>query len=418
MSSSITQLIKSQTNNAADGTGIKKLVKLTQNLLHTKTIPKYLVDYVQAQQQSQFGGYPDHKDIAPSAIFTAVFAIFFIAHLSIFIKNYSRGHIFWPGLALAFYALCRWLGFALRIVWAKNIMKIDVGLASEVLLALPILFLATINLILAQRVFTWAHPAGGNSRPYWIFMSVLYFAVFAVVLMTIVAGVIPYLYFLSEKHFNMCKNVMKVSAILDVLYTLTAISLILLSWILPTTANDRAQMVYQPTWIESFHLLYYPPRGAAQRAEREFVERHGTHVRPARTITFVHTKDSRLMSFFKFNNVHSASLFLIARTSFLVLIGAVFRAVGLFLNRTAGQKDWIYKPVVMYILWGLLETIINIWYLVDRIDLRFYKPSAIRWKKYGEVEPKAPETDRPLSDDHIDDKPAISMRSSANTEEV
>lgn len=395
MSSGLISFINLETNNAATGTGIVKLVDLTKELLHLNSsseIPSYLITYVQDLQQSQFGSYPDHKDIAPSAVFLALFIIIAIAHGSLFTINYIRGHKFWLSFAFAFYATLRWLGFALRIVWAKNILRLHVGIASEVLIILPIVFLASFNLVLAQRILTWRHPVFGNNKIFWYLMLFLYSVVIAVVVMTIVAGVIPYLYFLSRSHYDMCRNVVKVTSILITLYSLLSIAFVCFTFILPVTEKNKNALIYQPFWIKSFSPFYFPPKNSAKEGENIFIEKYRNDSRiPMRTLvgagmSTIDNKDENEIEEFrefensgeeKFTLKHNVSIFIIFITSIFVFIGSLFRCIGCFMDMVFLNQSWIYDPVVMYVLWGALETICNILYLFGRIDLRFYRPDSL-----------------------------------------
>lgn len=390
--SAIANLIKLQTNNAADGTGITKLVEITKNFLrldNADDIPKSLVDYVQDQQQSQFGSYPDSKDVAPSAVFLAIFIIIAFSHGFLFVFNYLRGHKFWMSFAFCFYATLRWLGFALRIVWAKDILKLHIGIASEVLLVLPIVFLASFNLVLAQRIFTWRHPVFGNNKYFWMIMMALYSVVIAVVIMTIIAGVVPYLYFLSRSHYDMCRNVVKVTSILITLYSLLSIAFVVFTFLLPVTERNKNALIYQPFWIKSFSPFYFPPKNAQKEGEELFFEEHKADSRtPKRTLVGggMHIIDNNdedeateLMEYEavgteKFTLKHNVSILIILVTSVFVFIGSLFRCIACFMDMVFLNQSWIYDPVVMYVLWGALETICNILYLVGRIDLRFYRP--------------------------------------------
>ncbi|ODQ45355.1 hypothetical protein PICMEDRAFT_17820 [Pichia membranifaciens NRRL Y-2026] len=397
--SAITNLIKMETDNAADGTGIVKLVDLTKKLLHldsAKKIPTSLINYVQGQQQSQFGSYPDHKDVAPSAVFLAIFVLIAIAHGSLFTINYMRGHKFWLSFAFCFYATLRWLGFALRIVWAKDILRLHVGIASEVLLVLPIVFLASFNLVLAQRIFTWRHPVFGNNNYFWYLMIALYSVVIAVVIMTIVAGVVPYLYFLSRSHYDMCRNVVKVTSILITLYSLLSLAFVLFTYLLPVSKANREALVYQPFWIKSFSPFYFPKKNAAQEGETVFLERYRNDPRtPKRTIVgggmdIIDNEDKTEVEELreyeavgeqKFSLKHNISICIILITSIFVFIGSLFRCIACFMDMVFLNQSWIYDPVVMYVLWGALETICNVLYLVGRVDLRFYRPDRLSKKQ-------------------------------------
>ena len=387
-------LMSSMTNGAASGTGIVKLLTLAKSYLGVSDvhdIPDYLIDAAKDVQQAQFGSYPDSKDVAPSAVFLACFLLLFLGHTLLFFANRSRGHKFYMSLAFASYCLMRWLGFALRIVWAKDILKMKVGLASEVFLIIPTVLLASFNLVLAQRLFTWKHPILGTKKIFWQGMLALYAVVVAVVVMSIVAGVVPYLYFLSQSHYDMCRNVMKVTSVLIVLYSLLAMFLIGASYLLPTTDKDRDSLIYQPFWIKSFKPTYFPKRNAAKEGELLFLRKHAGDTRePLRTVVGAGLRlidqkeedESEELNEFeqsgeeKFTLKHNQSIVIIAVTTIFVFLGAIFRCVGCFLDTTYAKQGWLFKPVVMYIFWGALETIVNILYLVGRIDLRFYRPDA------------------------------------------
>lgn len=85
-SSVLIDLIKSQTNGAADGTGILILLAKAKALFGDD-LPESLVEYTAGVQLSVFGDYPTSKDYAPSGIFIAIFIIFMFGHLYIFIRN-------------------------------------------------------------------------------------------------------------------------------------------------------------------------------------------------------------------------------------------------------------------------------------------------------------------------------------------
>ncbi|KAG7903290.1 hypothetical protein KL935_000822 [Ogataea polymorpha] len=390
--SSIPSLIDSLTNHAAKGTGIVKLVGIAKKALHLQSnqqIPDALIIYLKDQQQSQFGSYPDHNDVSPSSVFTAVFSLLMLGHLFVFIKNNTRGHWFPLSLGFATYCLIRLLGFALRIAWAKDILRLHTGIASEVMLVLPTVFLASLNLVLAQRLFTWRHPVGGNQKFFQIAMMTIYLVVVAVVIMTIVAGVVPYLYFLNQSHYNMCRNVVKVTSVLICFYSLLAILLVLCAFLIPPSSRDKKATVFQPFWITSFAPTYYAPRGAAEEGQYLFVQRHGELCKYSeRTILkggdlySMADEPSQLNQFEAqkeaiYSIKHNSSILLVAITSACVLIGAVFRCVLLFFDTTYATQGWLAKPVVMYMLWGFLEAVVNLLYLLGRVDLRFYRPDKI-----------------------------------------
>lgn len=379
MSNYIASMISTLTGGAALGTGILPLLQLSKDYLGVDSIYDIysgLILEVKNEQQSQFGSYPDTDDVAPSAVFTAIFAVLFLAHLFVFIVDRKRGHNFPLSLGFSGYCLIRLLGFALRIVWAKDILKLRTGMTSEVFLIISSVLLSTLNLVLAQRIYTWRHPVHGNAKLFWTIMYAVYAAVIAVIIMTIVAGLYPYIHLLSQSHYDMCRNVVKVSAVLICLYSLLAIALVLAGYLFPTSEADNRALICRPFWIQSYSPTYWPPKNAAVESEAFFKDEH-----PEDYTTVIRTMGRRQTEEplpGEKPSENSISIAIIGLTSFFTFLGAIFRCVALFLNTSFETEGWICKPVVMYVMWGALETIINVIYLVGRIDLRFYRPDAIK----------------------------------------
>lgn len=156
------RLITALNNNPDIGTGINLMVNYVHSLLGPK-IPDSIVHYVVEEQNSLFGGYPKSNMFVPSIIFSILFFIIGLIHLSIFIMNCSRGHYFWISGAWIFYSILKFIGFALFASWLKDITRILVGLTAEILLIIPAIVIDSANLMLAQRLFTWRHPVGGST---------------------------------------------------------------------------------------------------------------------------------------------------------------------------------------------------------------------------------------------------------------
>lgn len=386
MSSTLISLFRSQTNGAADGTGVLKLVDKAKALLGNN-LPQYLVDYTLSIQMSIFGDYPSSKDIAPSAIFLSIFIIFTLAHLYIFTKNMMRGHRFWLSLLFAFYCFLRFLGFTLRVVWAKDILKMKTGIASEIFIVIPVVILAGLNLILAQRIFTWRHPHLGSTKFFWANMITTYAIVTGVVVMAIIGSVVPYIYFLSEHHFKMCKQVNQAASVLCVLFSLLAIFLVAAAYLVPSSKRDVSMWTYQPWWVESFGMWYFVPKDSAKRAEKSFKERDDHAFNATRIIASTHERSNqveRVQSIDKSGKLgHNHSILIIALTTLILLISTLFRCVSTFIEQQKGNQSWIFEPVVMYIMFGVLEVFINILYLTGRVDLRFYRPDRLKKSMRG-----------------------------------
>ncbi|KAK6456821.1 uncharacterized protein RJT20DRAFT_126878 [Scheffersomyces xylosifermentans] len=370
-------LLQYQNNYPAEGTGSYVLAKQAHNLLGPK-IPHSMQAYTTGYQINLFGDYPDQRDIAPSIVFAVAFGIIMLLHLGIFLVNSSRGHYFWLSLGWFFYSLMRVIGFAMRPFWGRDLSRIQIGIAGEVFLILPSIFLVSFNLILAQRLFTWRHPVGGSRKLFWGTMITLYVVVSVVVIMTIVASAVPSLYLLSETVYTRYKKVVECTSILVILYSLTSISLLGLSYFFKPTAKDKEIYTYQPWWIESFSPFYFVKRGAAKEAAESFTKRNHYHRHSVRVIAATHHHNVvQGMTHDKKEIKHTFSLTLIIITTLLIFVGQVLRGIVVFQGRYKKDASPIGRPVVMYIFWGLFEVIINLLYIVGRVDLRFYRPDRL-----------------------------------------
>jgi len=365
-------------NGAAPGTGVYLLAQYAQNLLGPE-IPQAVIDRAVSQLNNLFGNYPTSYDTVPSAIFTAIFTVIAILHLVLFIVNFSRGHFFYISIVWSFIALIKAIGFGLRTGWSTNILMINMALASEIFCILGGVFLITVNLILAQRLFTWRHPVGGSRRLFRYTMVLLYVMLVLVVFLTIFTSAIPYLKYLSHKSNTGYQICLMVSGILIILYSLTAISLLGLSYFFKPTRKDENLYTYQPWWIESFHPLYFVKKNAAREAEETFMKRNHNHRHAVRVIAATHHHYNVVegLSNERGGLSHNKSIVIVTLTTLLGFVESILRGIAVFQTDPASKDNVVCRPIVAYICWGALETLIHILYLVGRVDLRFYKPDTL-----------------------------------------
>lgn len=374
----LSYFFNSLANGPADGTGIKFWVDFAKGITGP-TLPKILPDYYVSIQYNLFGNYPKLSDFAPSIVFTAIYGVLAFFHLLIFGINTSRGHYFLISLVWALNCIAMLIGFALRAVWARDITNIDVGLTSLVFLIIPAIIFASFDLILAQRLFTWRHPVGGSRKLFWGIMLTMYAVVAVLVGVTIAAAFIPYLHLLSEDTFTRWKKVNMFTSVMVVLYSLTAMALVGLSYLFPPTKKDESLYTYQPWWIESFSPFYFVQPGAAQKAEETFMKRNSNHRHAIRVIAATHHHFNMVegLTNKRGSLKHNVSMALICVTTILILVGSIGRSISLFQNRIARHLSKVCDPVLMYIVWGGFDAVINILYLVGRVDLRFYRPDIL-----------------------------------------
>lgn len=365
-------------DHPASGTGIMELISYTRNLIGHEMSPQ-LVKFAFAAQNNLFGGYPQESDIVPSAIMVAFFSSFALAHAFIFFINYSRGHYFWISIIWSFNCILRVLGFALRIVWVKDRPAVPTALTSELFLILPSIILVTFNLILAQRIFTWRHPVGGSRKLFWGCMLTLYGVVLIVIGITIPSAFIQFIHFLGVPAYELWKKVNAASSVLIILYSLTSISLLGLAYFFQPTRKDERLYTYQPWWIESFGPFYFVKKHAAQEAEETFMKRNSNHRHAIRVIAATHHHYNMVEGLTNKRGElkHNISLFIVSVCTILIFIGAVLRSVTIFQNRTNYNASWVCDYRVLVVVYGGFESIINLLYLVGRVDLRFYRPDVL-----------------------------------------
>lgn len=407
----ISGLINIQSHGAALGTGLVPLMQQTAKTYGGK-IPANINTATLKILPATFGGYPDHKDIAPSAVFAAVYIVLTAIHLFIFLKNWSRGHKFYTSLIFILYGFLNFIGYILRIVWAKEITRIHVGLTSTVMILTSTVLLAGGNILLAQRIFTWRQPRIGESTFFAINMYLIYAMVLATIVVGITAGVVPYLYFLSESHFTMDKRAARAAGCLTIIYSATALGLIILAFLFKPRKESSDFIIYQPWWIESFGITYFVPKGTVEVAKEAFLQGPHHHRKPVRVIASSTHHYATVQELRAANQteapklLHNYSIFIILFTVVLLFISSTFRCVSLFIDKKNYQNAMIFRPLVMYLTHGMIEFFILLLYIITRVDLRFYKPDFV---KASELENNGTDS---LSESHEKDAEGLAVHDS------
>lgn len=382
------------------GTGLLKVSKLMASLTGGHSNPA-LMNQVLGELPSLFGDYPSHEDIAPCGLFIAIFSVFALAHFYIFGKNYTRGQSFWPSFGLAMYCVMRTIGWGLRLKWSRDIMNVNVGVASAVFCIVPVVYVSVVNMLFGHRIFTWRHPETGEAKWFNIMMLNTYLVVVGVIVMGILGQSIPYIYFLDQHHLDMCRRVTQAAAILQVLYSVSGLVLILFAYVFkPGTIDhkfcrfykhgDKVELpaTFSPTWIQKTSIFYFPQKGSQIPIYKDSPESHAIRVianeKPpagglSRHQSGEHCGGPKMRT----------AIILIAIASVLLTISSSFRTASTFnITRRGGVNgqplsSWVYHKWLMYFFFGFFEVVINILYLVMRADLRFYIPDAPRKRTDG-----------------------------------
>lgn len=424
-------LITALSNGRDLGTGILPFANWGKNILGLE-LPRVLLEYNVGMQNNLYGDYPgytEYNEKIPSAIFMVVFFVLMIAHLTIFFINYSRHHYFYLTLFWALYCCSRILGFGLRIVWSNDISRVNLGIGDEALLVLTSIALVASNLILAQRIFTWRHPVGGTRKLFTNIMLVLYAIVAVGIILTVAGSAIPYLYYLDSKSYMGYQICVMLVCILIILYCVAGTALIALAYFFKPTRKDENLYTYQPWWIESFHPLYFVKPGAKLEAEETFMKRNHNHRHAKRVIAATHHHYNMVegLTNQRGDLKHNKSIIIISISTIFLLVEAVFRCIIVFQSHVAFEGGPLQNAATMYVTWGGLEAIINIMFIVGRVDLRFYKPDKLPKKVRNiitaeqSVLPSIEHSDEEMSDEMSDEEmshdgmSAISSEMSSNT---
>lgn len=365
-------------NGAAEGTGILFIKQFTLNITGPN-LPDVFVKYAVSFQLALFGDYPVDSDRVPSFVFCALFGVLALVHFSIFVINFSRGHYFYISCVWSVNCIAKLIGFLLRGLWASNILAINMGFAGEIFLVIPSVVFVSFDLILAQRLFTWRHPVGGSRKLFWGFMFGMYGVVSILIAITVAASYIPYYYFLSKGRWLQWRQVNQFTGVMIILYSLTSMSLIFLSYAFPPTRKDENLYTYQPWWIESFSPFYFVQPHAAQKAEETFMKRNHNHRHAVRVIAATHHHYNMVEGLTNQRGTlkHNISIWLLMTTTVLIFIGSLGRCVVLFQDKIASTETPFSHAEFMYVCWGGFELFINLIYIVGRVDLRFYRPDRL-----------------------------------------
>lgn len=407
----VAQLIKKETNGAAIGSGIVKLLADTKKKFNGN-IPEKLLEATALIQPASFGGTPTpSKDIAPCVIFIVVFLVLLVGNSYIFVKDMMRGHKFLLTLLLIAYYIFNIIGMALRWTWANDNLKIRHGLASGSLIDLAMVWIAGINLILAQRIFTWRHPKFCTSRFFKFNIIFIYSVIFFDIIFSLVVFNIPFLYYMSDSSLKKVQKMQETAKIITCLYPFSAGTFILQAFMVKPNGNPDV-CVAQPYWIESFDFFYYVPRGAAKQAREAFINKSRRHKRAIRTIaSSLHHYEvveelQRVPTYDRPTILNqNYSIWVVTVTTLLLLISTCTRCAATFIHKPVYEDRPIFRPVVFWTCKVTTETLVCIIYMIFRIDLRFYKPD--RLPKYIREAPEAKPADN-VSEERLLEKPEFS----------
>lgn len=345
------------------GTGVAKVVKMAHQVVGNE-LPKNVVNLVMTTQYNIYGNFPTKSDIAPSAVFVAVNGILMIAHFYIFARGYARNHRFWPSFGLGWHCIMNMLGFGMRIGWANNVLNIPLGIASTIMIVVSIVYVNSMNLLLAHRILTFRHPETGDATWFGWAMIGVYLVIIGVIVMAVIAQVVIFLYFLDYTHWRQATGAMQAASVLATLVAIGGVFLIALAYVLPRGAlslhhDDRRRL--PASNIESYGIFYFPPKySQVLQYQADPSAKIDSGKLAARVING--------------RSLGSSAVIIIITSLFLTTTAAMRCATCFLGERWSLNVAPIYGNTLFYIGFGLFETIANVIFLVVRIDLRFYIP--------------------------------------------
>lgn len=369
-----------------------------------------IFNIVGAELPGQWGDYSTSKDVGPSAFFVVAYSLFTISYGYIFFRNWVRGHVFFPTFGLAVYTLLRVIAFGLRIRWSVDVTNVDLGLTATGLVYGPSIFICVMNMLFGLRIFTWRHPEFGKSKMFNGTVLFINVAIVAIFIMGLTGEGVPLSNFLTQKQLNRCHRMANAGSVTVALYSTMGTWLIglayairpgnidkTLGWI--RGGNRRVTKLEQPQtfsagWIQSVGMLYFPNRGSQTRFSRDQLGSHAVRVistfeKPAgghcRNINGKRNQDAEERGAARIRT----NIAIVLGTSALLLIGTSTRAASTFPHSPRGGLNgiplgsWLFLNWPMYVFTAALECIINVIYLVMRVDLRFYIPDMSRRRGSG-----------------------------------
>jgi hypothetical protein len=298
------------------------------------------------------GGLPTRSlDVPITSIFLVLFILGAAAHMTTLQVNRKKGKKFLLNGMLFGFCMARTTACTMRLVWSTHQTNIAVGIAAQIFVSAGVILLFVVNLIFTQRVLRAYHPQWAWAN--WLSVTLkIYYASIIVMLITLIIGTVQSFYTLSENTRRIDHDIQLVGSTYFAVAAVMPIPLMTLRVILLKKA--------------------------------EHVDKFGEG---------------------RFRTKIRVLLF----TSFILTLGAAFRAVTAYLPRPQDNPAWYHSKTCFYLFDFTIEIIVAYLYAVIRVDKRFHIPDGV----YGPgaysagQKPKVGILDRVLAEEKVfDDEPA------------
>ena len=231
--------------------------------------------------------------------------------------NLRRGKKFVMSGMLFGFCMARITACTMRLVWSTHLTNISVAIAAQVFIAAGVLLLFIINLIFVQRILRASHPHWAWAK--WLSLVFkLYYASIVVMLAALITCTVQSFFTLSHNIRRIDRDVQLVGATYFAVAAFLPIPLVFLRLILPNKV--------------------------------EHVDKFGEG---------------------RFRTKIRILLF----TSFILTLGAAFRAGTAYVPRPAADPAWYHSKACFYLFDFTIEIIVVALYAVIRVDKRFHIPN-------------------------------------------
>ncbi|EED14411.1 conserved hypothetical protein [Talaromyces stipitatus ATCC 10500] len=259
-------------------------------------------------------------DVPVSCVFLVLYILGAGCHMTIFQLNRREGHKFIFNAATFGFCMMRTLTCCLRIGWAYKSTNVSLGIAASIFANAGVLILFVFELIYVQRCLRAAFPKFGWSKAVHYFFLLNYLLIPCMLVMVIVTTV--YMHYTLDKHaLNSCRDTILVVTTYLSFFSFLPLAMSIIIAIVPK-GSDR--------------------------------ENFGT-------------------------GSFAAKLWIIGLTSFLLCLGAVFRAAVNYMPARPITHPYSFQGrACFYVFYFTIEILVVYTYLLVRVDKRFWIPNGSR----------------------------------------
>ena len=175
------------------------------------------------------GGVPTvSTDIPICAVFIVIFLLGAVAHMTIFQLNKRRGHKFLLSGMMFGFCMTRTVTMVLRIAWSTRPRNIRLALAAQIFVAAGVVLLFVINLLFAQRLLRAQHPnSGWHRNTHYTFPALV--ALIIITLLMLITSIIQRTYTLNSNTLRIDRDIVLYGSVFYAFISFLPIPVALLS---------------------------------------------------------------------------------------------------------------------------------------------------------------------------------------------